>query len=85
MQKFDYVIQAAVGLHARPAGMLVKEAKQWQSRITVTANGKQCEATKLMALMGLCVKSGATVTVEIDGEDEVACLAAMRSFFENNL
>ena len=85
MEKFDYIIRDAVGLHARPAGMLVKEAKLWKSHITVTANGKQCEATKLMALMGLCVKSGATVTVEIDGEDEVACLAAIKDFFENNL
>lgn len=52
MRAFDYVITDEVGIHARPAGILVKEAKKYESTITVQKDGKQAEARKLMALMG---------------------------------
>ena len=85
MQQFEYVIKDPIGLHARPAGLLVKEARKYRSRITVCANGKSAEATKLMALMAMCVKNGMTVSVQIDGEDETECFSAVRAFFEQNL
>ena len=53
MKKFEYVITDEVGIHARPAGVLVKEAKKYESKIMVSANGKSAEATKLMAVMSL--------------------------------
>lgn len=58
MKNFEYEIKDSVGIHARPAGMLVKEAKKYESKITIEANGKSAEATKLMAVMGLGVKCG---------------------------
>ena len=85
MQQFEYVIKDAVGIHARPAGLLVKEAKQYKSKITVECNGKTAEATKLMALMGMGVKGGNTVTVRVEGEDEAEAAAGIRAFFEANL
>lgn len=85
MEKFMYVIKDAAGLHARPAGLIVKEAKKYQSRVTVSANGKQSDATRLMSLMGMCLKCGDEVTVEAEGADETECLAAMRELFVGNL
>lgn len=85
MQKFEYVIKDEVGIHARPAGMLVKEAKKYQSRIVLEKEGKTAEATKLMAVMGLGVKCGQTVEVEISGQDEEAAFESMKVFFEENL
>ena len=85
MKKFDYVIKDEIGIHARPAGMLVKEAKNYESKITVEKNGSTAEARKLMALMGLGVKCGDEVTVVIEGTDEEQAFAAMKAFFENNL
>ena len=58
MKTFEYVIKDEVGIHARPAGLLVKEAKKYESRVTVSKDGKSAEATKLMAIMGLGVKCG---------------------------
>ena len=55
MKKFEYVIKDEVGIHARPAGLLVKEANKYQSKVSITKDGKSAEATKLMALMGLGV------------------------------
>ncbi len=85
MKSFDYVITDEIGIHARPAGLLVKKAKNYSSKITIEMNGKTAEATKLMAIMSLGVKCGNTVKVTVDGEDEDAALEGMKAFFEQNL
>ena len=40
MQRFTYTITDAEGIHARPAGLLVKEVKKYQSTVTIDKNGK---------------------------------------------
>ncbi len=85
MKSFVYLITDEIGIHARPAGELVKLAKEFKSKITVSANGKKAEATKLMALMGLGVKCGMQVQVDIEGEDDEEALEKLQDFFENNL
>lgn len=85
MKTFSYVIKDEVGIHARPAGMLVKEAKKYESIITVTKAGKSAEAKKLMALMSLGVKCGETVEIRVEGQDEEQALEAMKTFFDSNL
>ncbi len=84
MQKFDYVIKDEVGIHARPAGLLVKEAKKYQSEVRIVKDGKSAVATKLMAVMGLGVKCGDTVAVEVEGADEDAACEGIKAFFESN-
>ena len=85
MKRFNYVITDEIGIHARPAGVLVKEAKKYESKIMVFANGISAEATKLMAIMGLGVKYGQTVEVEISGSDEEIAYESMQTFFGRNL
>ena len=85
MKTFTYTIKDEIGIHARPAGMLVKEAKNFKSEILIEKNGKSVNATRLMMLMGLGVKCGETVRVTINGEDEAAAARAMEDFFKNNL
>ncbi|MEE1031505.1 MAG: HPr family phosphocarrier protein [Ruminococcus sp.] len=85
MKKFNYVIKDEIGIHARPAGLLVKEAKKYESKITVGKDGKTAEARKLMALMGLSVKCGDEVEVTVEGADEEKALEEMKLFFETNL
>lgn len=85
MKTFTYVITDEVGIHARPAGALVKEAKNYTSKITITANNKSAEATKLMALMSLGVKKGTKITVTVEGEDEEVAAASVESFLKENL
>ena len=66
MKEFTYTIKEPVGIHARPAGMLAKEAKTCQSTVTIVdKNGKSVDATRLMALMGMGIKCGDTVTVKL--------------------
>ena len=86
MKKFEYVITDGLGIHARPAGLLVKAAKALDSAVTVeTSGGKSADATRLMAVMGLGVKGGDTVIVTIEGGNEEASAAAMEAFFKENL
>lgn len=85
MKSFIYTITDPVGLHARPAGLLVKEVKKYESLVTVHKDGKSCDAKKLMMLMGLGVKCGDEITVEVTGADEDVAVAELEKFFKENL
>lgn len=85
-KQFKYVIQDALGIHARPAGQLVKVAKELDSTITIEKEGgKSAAATKLMALMGLGIKGGDTVIVTVEGGNVDASLQAVKKFLTENL
>lgn len=85
MNTFEYVIKDEVGIHARPAGLLVKEAKQYGETILLECNGKSADVKKLMALMALGVKKGDTVKITVEGENEAEVAANLQEFFQNNL
>ena len=85
MKEFSYIIKDEIGIHARPAGLLAKEAKAFASKITIEANGKSADVTRLMAVMGLGVKTGAEVVIKAEGDDEDVAIAKMQEFMEANL
>ncbi len=85
MIRFDYVITDEVGIHARPAGLLAKRAKEFQSDITVEKDGKSASASKLMALMGLGVKHGDRISVTVNGPDEKDAAREIEAFLKANL
>ena len=85
MKSFTYTIKDELGIHARPAGMLAKTAKALDSDITISKGDKTVGAAKLMALMGLGVKCGDTITVTANSGNEDAALEEMKSFLEKNL
>ena len=85
MKSFVYTITDPVGLHARPAGLLVKEVKKYASMVMVKKGEKASGAKKLMMLMGLGVKCGDEITVEVIGADEDTAVAELEAFFKANL
>lgn len=85
MKTFEYKIKDELGIHARPAGLLVKEAKAYESEITLTKDGKAVNCTKLMGLMGLGVKCGDVVTITVNGSDEDVAADGIKNFLEANL
>ena len=85
MKSFTYTIIDSLGIHARPAGQVVSEAKKYNSTIMIDAGEKKANATKLMAVMALGVKCGQSVTVTAEGDDEDVAIEAIQKFFEANL
>ena len=86
MKQFEYTNNDPLGIHARPAGMLAKAAKNFaDTTVTVSKNGNAVKATQLMKLMGMGIKQGDVVTVAADGPSEDAAIAAMQTFFRDNL
>ena len=85
MKEFTYVITDKEGIHARPAGDWVKLAPEYTSTVSVIKEGKKADATKVFGLMGLGVKNGMEITVQIEGEDEDTAAAAVEAFLKENL
>ena len=85
MKTFTYTIQDAVGIHARPAGLLAKLAKEFSSTVLLEKGEKSVNVTKLMMLMGMGIKCGDTVTFKIEGTDEEASAKAIEEFMTANL
>lgn len=85
MKEFSYTIKDELGIHARPAGLLVKEASKFNSAIIIEKGDKKGDAKKIFSVMGLGVKSGDTITVRTQGEDEEDAKNSILSFLEQNL
>ena len=85
MKEFTYVITDAEGLHARPAGELVKKASTFACDVKISKDGREVDATRIMGLMSLGVKCGMEVTVKTDGEGEDLAIEELKAFFEANL
>lgn len=86
MKSFSYTVQAAMGIHARPAGLLARLAKEFDgTTITITKGEKSVKADQILMLMSLAVKQGDTITVTAEGADENTALERLSIFFRENL
>ena len=85
MTAFEYTITDSIGIHARPAGMLAKEAAKFKSKVFLHFGDKKADARRLIAIMGMGIKHGNTVRVEVEGEDEAEAAAQIEAFFKANL
>lgn len=85
MKTFDYVITDAEGIHARPAGELVKVAKQFESTVKIGKDGKVVDCKKIFGIMGLGAKQGHTVTFTVEGADEDQAIETISKFMAENL
>lgn len=85
MKEFYYTVKDPVGIHARPAGMLAKRAKEFSSEIMIEKDGKSASATRLMSVMGLCIRCGDRIRVTVSGEDEETAARELERFFEESL
>ena len=85
MKEFKYTITDPEGIHARPAGELVKAAKGFTSEIKIGKGGNMVDAKKIFGIMGLAVKNGQEVTLTFEGEDEEAAYEAVSQFMKENM
>ena len=85
MKEFKYVITDELGIHARPAGLLVKEAAKFQSDIKIKNGEKEADAKRIFGIMGLAAKKGDEIVLTADGADEADAIAAIEEFLKANL
>jgi phosphocarrier protein len=85
LKRIQYTVTDKLGIHARPAGLLVKAAGDFASDITFEKEGRSASAKKLFSLMSLGVRQGDVVTVTAEGPDEGAAIAAVQRFLEEHL
>ena len=64
-------LPAEVALHARPAGLLVKEATRLGCSVTVTANGKRADAKSILQVLALGASGGTELVIEVSGDGAV--------------
>lgn len=85
MTELSYIIKDEIGIHARPAGLLVKEAAKFPCTVTIQAKGKTADAKKLFAVMSLGVKCGDEIVITLNGEKEEEAKEALLKFLSENL
>ena len=84
MQEIKYRIDDEMGLHARPAGLLVKLAAKYKSEIFLGTPAKMVNAKRIIGVMALTLKQGNEMTMTFNGEDEAEAVSAVKAFLEEN-
>jgi phosphocarrier protein HPr len=82
MREQTLEITNKIGLHARPAALLVKTAAAFKSDIALVKGDKSVSAKSMLAVMSAGIKAGDTITVRAAGEDEVEALAAVAALIK---
>jgi phosphocarrier protein HPr len=85
MKKINYLIKDKIGIHARPAGLLVKMAQKYESKVTIESKGNSSDAKKLMAVLSMGIKCGDEVIMTIEGNDEEQVYKELNKFFSEQL
>lgn len=85
MKKLTYTIKDELGIHARPAGLLVKAVSGYACAVKIATTKKEVDAKRIMGVMSLGVKCGDTITMTFDGADEDAAMEATKKFLEANV
>lgn len=85
MKEFHYVITDEQGIHARPAGLFVKEATACACNVTISKDGKEVDAKRILSVMSLGVKKGQEIVLKTDGDGEEEALEKLAKFLQENL
>ncbi|MBO5898941.1 MAG: HPr family phosphocarrier protein [Clostridia bacterium] len=87
MRTIEFVVGDPLGIHARPAGLLVKAAQGFESEATIRLDrtDKSASLKRLLAVMGLGVKGGDRITVTVQGADEEEAAEAIETWLKEHL
>ena len=88
MKEFKFEIGAENGLHARPCGLLIKEASGFKSDIKIELSResgvKSANAKSLFSVMGLGAKKGEILHIFVEGKDEEEVASKVEAFMKEN-
>ena len=73
------------GLHARPAAVFVQRAKEFQSQITLSKDGKTANGKSILSVLTLGAEQGQQITLQIEGDDAQLALDRLAALLEEDL
>jgi len=85
MIKFEYIITDELGIHARPAGLLIREVKKYKSLVTFSHGKQEAAGNKVFGILKLGIKQDDTLEVTVEGTDEEEAAAAIKKTLETYL
>jgi len=86
MTEKTITVDFKIGIHSRPAALLVKKAREYNNvKITFIHNGKSTSANSLIGLLSLGVTEGSALTVQVEGADEEKVLEGIVDFFKKTV
>lgn len=84
MKAFDYTVREQYGIHARPAALLAGESRKYNCKITISFNGQTADASDAVAVMGMNIKFGDMIRMEVRGGEESLAYAGLQNFLLNS-
>ena len=85
MVKFTFKVKDEMGMHARPAGELVREATKCSSQVTIKKGEKTGNAKRIFNVMALSIKAEEEVEIIVEGEKEQEEAAALEAYIKENI
>lgn len=79
-----FIVTDPVGLHARPATLLVNEAGKFASEAKIIVDGKEANLKSIMGVMSLAISNGVNFSVETEGDDANEALEAISQVIVTN-
>lgn len=83
MYSKEIVIKNSLGIHARPASLIVKALSNFKSNVTIEKNGIEVNAKSIMGLLMLACEQGSKIIVRADGIDEKEAVEKIEEIVEN--
>jgi phosphocarrier protein HPr len=71
-----------LGLHARPAALVVQKANKFKSEITLQKEDLEVNAKSILSVMALAAEMGSIVIIKAEGEDEAEAVEELAKLFE---
>jgi phosphocarrier protein HPr len=78
------VVKNKMGIHARPAAMIVRTAHKYNAELYIEKENEQVDGKSIIALMMLAANKGSELKFIIKGEDADALLEELKLLFDNN-
>lgn len=85
MKTITHTIIDELGLHARPAGQIVKMVAGFAGNVQIGTPEKMADCKRIMGVMGLALKQGDTLTMTFDGDGEEELAARVLEYMQQNL
>ena len=79
-----FVIGTKLGLHARPAAVLVQTANRFDASLEIQKEDLKIDGKSIMGIMTLAAEMGSSITVRATGKDAAAAMEALAKLIESN-